>query len=120
MARNLVPLPGQRLGLLDHQDLRLGPPFYDLASLCNDSLFPPTNLTSELLGAAADELGYHRAAAQRALKAVGTFATFAERGDPRHLSLIPATLGRALEHLLLVPETAGVTTHFADRWREVC
>jgi len=120
MARNLIPLAAGGLGLLDHQDLRLGPPFYDVASLCNDSLFPPATLTSKLLGAAADELGYHRAAAQRALKAVGTFATFAERGDPRHLSLIPPTLGRALEHLLHIPETADVTAHLADRWRAVC
>jgi len=120
MARNLVPLTDGRLGLLDHQDLRLGPPFYDLASLFNDSLFPPATLTGELLGTVADELGYHRAAAQRALKAVGTFATFAERGDPRHLGLIPQTLGRAREHLLLIPETAGIVGHLAARWRSVC
>lgn len=120
MARNLVPLADGRLGLLDHQDLRLGPPFYDLASLLNDSIFPPTALTEELLGAAAEELGFHRAAAQRTLKAVGTFATFAEQGDPRHLGLIPATLGRALDHLLRVPETASVTGRLAERWSSVC
>ena len=120
MARNLVPLPEGRLGLLDHQDLRLGPPFYDLASLLNDSLFPPDESVAELLGQAAGELGYHRAAAQRTLKAVGTFATFAERGDPRHLGLIPPTLGRALEHLLRVPETAAIAGRLAERWRAVC
>lgn len=120
MARNLMPLDGGRLGLLDHQDLRLGPPFYDLASLVNDSLFPPSGLVAELLGPAADELGYHRAVAQRALKAVGTFAAFADRGDSRHLDLIPPTLGRALDSLLLVPETAGVAARLADRWRAVC
>lgn len=120
MARNLVPLPDGQLGLLDHQDLRLGPPFYDLASLLNDSLFPPTKLTAELLGPAADDLGYRRAAAQRALKAVGTFATFAERGDERHLVLVPPTLGRALEHLLSIPETAGIADRLAARWRTVC
>ena len=120
MARNLVPQPDGRLGLLDHQDLRLGPRFYDLASLLNDSLFPPAALVGELLGTDADELDYHRAAAQRALKAVGTFATFAERGDPRHLELIPPTVGRAHEHLLLVPETAGIAERLADRWLAVC
>ena len=120
MARNLVPLPDGRLGLLDHQDLRLGPPFYDLASLLNDSLFPPAELAGELLGAAADELGYHRAAAQRGLKVVGTFATFAKGGDPRHLGLIPPTLGRALEHLLLIPETAAIAERLAAHWRTVC
>ena len=120
MARNLVPLDDGRLGLLDHQDLRLGPPFYDLASLLNDSLFPPAELAAELLGAAAGELGYHRAVAQRALKAAGTFAAFAERGDSRHLELIPPTLGRALDSLLLIPETAGIAGRLADRWRAVC
>lgn len=120
MARNLVPQPDGRLGLLDHQDLRLGPPFYDLASLLNDSLYPPPELVADLLGAAADELGYHRAAAQRTLKAVGTFATFAARGDPRHLGLIPPTLGRALEHLLRVPETVAVAERLAARWRAFC
>ncbi|MFQ5350994.1 MAG: aminoglycoside phosphotransferase family protein [Thermoanaerobaculia bacterium] len=120
MARNLVPLPEGRLGLLDHQDLRLGPPFYDLASLLNDSLFPPAEFERELLGDAADELGYHRAVAQRTLKAVGTFATFADRGDPRHLVLIPPTLRRALDHLLRIPETAEVARHLADPWQAVC
>lgn len=120
MARNLVPLPDGRLGLLDHQDLRLGPPFYDLASLLNDSLFPPAALVRELLGSDADDTGYHRAAAQRALKAVGTFATFAERGNPRHLGLIPPTLRRALEHLRLVPETAAIAERLGERWLAVC
>ncbi len=119
MARNLVPLAGGRLGLLDHQDLRLGPPHYDLASLLNDSLFPPQELTGELLGAIGGELGYHRAAAQRTLKAVGTFATFAERGDARHLGLIGPTLERSLEHLLLLPETAAIGARLAPRWRAV-
>lgn len=120
MARNLVPQPDGRLGLLDHQDLRLGPRFYDLASLFNDSLFPPSQLTGELLGATAAEPGYHRAVVQRTLKALGTFATFAERGDSRHLGLVPATLGRALEHLLLVPETAAIAGRLAERWRALC
>ena len=40
MARNLVCEPtGTGITVLDHQDLRLGPPEYDLASLTNDSLF---------------------------------------------------------------------------------
>lgn len=120
MARNLVPLADGRLGLLDHQDLRLGPRFYDLASLLNDSLFPPAGLVGELLGSDADDLDYHRAAAQRGLKAVGTFAAFAERGDPRHLGLIPPTLGRAHRHLLAVPETAVIAERLAERWRAVC
>ncbi len=120
MARNLVPLADGRLAVLDHQDLRLGPPLYDLASLLNDSLFPPPRLAGELLGPLATAPAYRRAAAQRALKAVGTFARFAERGDPRHLGLIPPTLGRALDHLLRLPETAAAVEPLAERWRAIC
>src|SRR4029077_1128026 len=41
MVRNLMPRPEGGLVVLDHQDLRLGPPLYDLASLLNDTPFPP-------------------------------------------------------------------------------
>lgn len=121
MARNLVPLSGGVVGVLDHQDLRLGPPHYDLASLLNDSLFPPPRVeqevAAELLGGAEDLLRYRRAAAQRALKAAGTFAAFARRGSQRHLGLIPSTLERALGHLAVLPETAAVAGELARRWR---
>ena len=54
MVRNLMPLRGRRgLVVLDHQDLRLGPPLYDLASLLNDTLFPPPEAEEALLAAAA-------------------------------------------------------------------
>lgn len=134
-ARNLVPLgpivPGETasgaaVGVLDHQDLRLGPPAYDLASLLNDSLFPPPELEQRLLeraGAAGAGPGggalesYHRAAGQRTLKAVGSYAAFARRGDGRHLPLIPPTLGRALAHLRRLPETAALTPRLDELWR---
>jgi hypothetical protein len=121
MVRNLVPLGAAEVGVLDHQDLRLGPPLYDLASLLNDSLFPPAVAEAALLdehapGAAA-RLAYHRAAAQRTLKAVGTYAAFARRGGRRHLRLIAPTLARALVHLAAAPETAAVAPEAARRWR---
>jgi len=122
MARNLVPLPGGEVGVLDHQDLRLGPPQYDLASLLNDSLFPPPAVEARMLGLgppAAAPLDYRRAAAQRALKAVGTFAAFAERGAERHLRLIPPTLSRALDHLEALPELAPVAPALRRRWAAV-
>ena len=88
--------------MLDHQDLRLGPPFYDLASLLNDTLFPPPEAEEALLAAVApspaERVRYHRAAAQRTLKAVGTYATFARRGANRHLPLIPPTLAQFVKH----------------------
>ncbi len=123
MARNLVPLPEGGLAILDHQDLRLGPPAYDLASLLNDSLFPPPEVEERILAAALPAAGgraaYRRAVVQRALKAIGTFATFAQRGHERHLPLIPPTLARALAHLPHLPETADLAADLGDLWRPV-
>jgi N-acetylmuramate 1-kinase len=121
MPRNLVPLAGgPEVAVLDHQDLRLGPPAYDLAALLNDSLFPPPPVEARLLDAArrlevaADD--YHRAAVQRTLKAVGTYASFARRGADRHLVLIPPTLGAALRHLAALPEGGELAAALAPLW----
>lgn len=117
MARNLVPRADApsasskaRLWVLDHQDLRLGPPGYDLASLLNDSLFPPSDVEARLLALAPqlDPSAQHRVAAQRSLKAVGTYATFAARGNPRHIPLIGPTFARALHHLDRAPEGRAI------------
>lgn len=111
MARNLIPLGARDVGVLDFQDLRLGPPAYDLASLLNDSLFPPAQIEARWVrrarGSGADDPGYLRAVAQRALKAVGTYASFAARGQERHLPLIAPTLARAAAALARLPETAA-------------
>lgn len=110
MARNLVPLSDGTVAVLDFQDLRLGPPAYDLASLLNDSLFAPEPLEARWIARSLpgrDPLSYGRAVAQRCLKAVGTFVRFAERGVPRHLALVAPTLGRAARQLAVLPETAA-------------
>ena len=127
MVRNLMPLdgsPGESGGVavLDHQDLRLGPPAYDLASLLNDTLFPPADLEEELLTAApsgADRESYHRAAAQRTLKAVGTYTKFSLRGANRHLPLIPPTLARFLHHLGRIPEGVPLAEDLGRVWQPV-
>lgn len=120
MARNLVPVAEAGVGVLDHQDLRLGPPAYDLASLLNDSLFPSLELEETLLGEylprGVGRDDYARTVAQRSLKAVGTYAMFAERGATRHLPLVAPTLGRALRHLLTLPETAEIVAPLAGAW----
>lgn len=124
-ARNLMPLEGDAggsVGVLDHQDLRLGPPGYDLASLLNDSLFPPTEIEERLLALAGHAVGpgrtrYHRTAAQRTLKAIGSYAAFARRGSDRHLPLVPPTLRRALAHLGEAPETAHLAPRLEELWR---
>src|SRR5262249_29731183 len=92
-----------------------------LASLLNDTLFPPPAAEAAFLAAAApspaDRLRYRRAAAQRTLKAVGTYAAFARRGADRHLPLVPATLGRCLAHLAETPEGEGAAPLLARLWR---
>jgi N-acetylmuramate 1-kinase len=121
MARNLVPLETSEAGalvVLDHQDLRLGPAAYDVASLLNDTLFPPPELEGHLLALAGWEAGdrrlaYHRAAAQRTLKAIGTYVSFANRGADRHLPLVGPTFERALAHLSRLPEAADVAARLA-------
>ena len=119
MARNLVP-HADGVAVLDHQDLRLGPPGYDLASLLNDSFFPAADTEARLLDVArlsGDEVtDYHRAALQRTLKAIGTFAAFARRGSDRHLPLIAPTLERARLHLSRVPETAEIRDELEPLW----
>jgi len=123
MARNLVPEDADGVAVLDHQDLRLGPPAYDLASLLNDTLFPPRGLERRLVDAAfptaAGQLRYHRAAAQRTLKAVGTYAAFARRGSSRHLPLIAPTLRRFLRHFASVPEGAPLAPGLERAWGRV-
>jgi aminoglycoside/choline kinase family phosphotransferase len=126
MARNLMPLPplsAGRVAVLDHQDVRLGPPAYDLASLLNDTLFPPSELEERLVAAAlpgpANRLRYHRAAAQRTLKAVGTYAAFARRGSDRHLPLIAPTLRRFVHHFGKTPEGRGLPDQRLGSWLSV-
>jgi N-acetylmuramate 1-kinase len=123
MARNLVPEGADGVAVLDHQDLRLGPPAYDLASLLNDTLFPPRGLERRLVDAAfptaAGRLRYHRAAAQRTLKAIGTYAAFARRGSSRHLPLIAPTLRRFLRHFASVPEGAPLAPGLERAWGHV-
>lgn len=120
MVRNLLPTADGGVAVIDHQDLRLGPPLYDLASLLNDTLFPPAALEEELLAAwgvgAAERTDYHRVAAQRTLKAVGSYAMAAARRNRRRLALVAPTLERALSHLRAVPELAAWAEELARRW----
>lgn len=119
MARNLVPRDDGGLVVLDHQDLRLGPGAYDLASLLNDSLFAPADLESRLVKSHLPDTpleSYRRCVVQRALKACGTYAAFARRGSSRHLRLVPPTLRRAADNLAQLPEGRGLST-VIERWR---
>jgi hypothetical protein len=119
MARNLVPLADRTVGVLDFQDLRLGPPAYDLASLLNDTLFADAaleaRLVAERLGAPGGDEAYARAVAQRGLKAVGTYLRFAADGKRRHLALVEPTLARALSALARLPEAAAAIAPLRER-----
>ncbi len=130
MVRNLVPRESSEglpeVVVIDHQDLRLGPPFYDLASLLNDSLFPPSafkkKIAEALLASDDDWSAYHLAAVQRTFKAVGTFAKF---GSDRHRRLIPSSLVAALGHLRRLPFGASLGEDLERHWprllqKELC
>ncbi len=120
MARNLVALPGGRVGVIDFQDLRLGPPSYDTASLLNDSLFPEPEIEQDLRalalppGVAIEQ--YRRAVVQRCLKAAGTFARCASEGRPERLALIAPTMARAASHLERLPETERIYAALREWW----
>jgi aminoglycoside/choline kinase family phosphotransferase len=125
MVRNLMPVVrgGEpAVAVIDFQDLRLGPPAYDLASLVNDSLFGSAELERSMLeatrapGTSVD--AYRRAVAQRSLKAAGTFARFAAAGNLRYRPLIAPTLARAAPHLETLPETREAFARIRGWWRE--
>ena len=100
--------------------LRLGPPLYDLASLLNDTLFPPAAAEEALLAkvpiSGDARRSYHRAAAQRCLKAVGTFAKFAHLGADRHVPLIAPTLAHFVKHFSQIPEGTALAARLREAW----
>jgi aminoglycoside/choline kinase family phosphotransferase len=125
-SRNLMLPPGRdvdapRLVMIDFQDARLGPRTYDLASLLEDAyLEVPEDLAAtikeQFLAAlprrpATEEFrrDYARVAAQRTLKAVGTFAGQAMRfGNRDYLRYIPRALACARRALADLPDHAGL------------
>ena len=120
-AENLLWLPGRaghaRVGLLDFQDLLIGHPAYDLASLLGDArrdLDDPLRkaMTARYLartGADREALAYAAQAlgAQRNLKIMGLFTRLCLRdGKPRYLAYLPRVwrnLARDLAHPDLAP-----------------
>ncbi|MEM6456559.1 MAG: phosphotransferase [Acidobacteriota bacterium] len=132
MVRNLVPLPRTdgALGVIDHQDTRLGPDTYDLASLLHDSIFPSDARVDAWIDDAATRLrgvdpdaapdapdrwrdAVRCAAVQRTLKALGTFARCVARGSQVHGQHIPGTQARALALLGQVAETQHLAAPLA-------
>jgi aminoglycoside/choline kinase family phosphotransferase len=131
---NLLWLAGReglaRLGIIDFQDLMVGPSAFDVASLCQDAraTVPPA-LEAELRGhyvarrqaadpdfdpAAFDE-AYAILAAQRATKNLGVFARLAaQAGKPGYLKHMPRLreyLERSLAHPALNRYALWYRTH---------
>lgn len=127
-AENLLWLPERaglaRVGLLDYQDMLVGHPAYDLASLVGDArrdvgvgpavvarYLERTGYEAEPLRAAAAVLG-----AQRNLKILGIFVRLVRRdGKPRYVGMLPRVWGslmRDLAHPVLAPVAGVVARHF--------
>jgi len=92
-SRNFLVPEGEEPIWIDHQDLRRGPLFYDLASLYTDAyvdlpdqVFSRLRTEVGLLGACFQLDGeealerFHFSALQRVLKALGTFGKLLEQG----------------------------------------
>jgi N-acetylmuramate 1-kinase len=133
-ADNLLWLPERvglaRVGLLDFQDARLGPPAYDLASLLMDARRDVApELAARMIArflAARPELdpdafaaAYAILGAQRNAKILGLFTRLARRdGKPRYLAPLPrvrAHLAAGLAHPALEPVRAWFERHLPLR-----
>ncbi len=125
-AENLIWLPGRagvaRVGILDHQDLRIGHPAYDLVSLIEDARRDTgADMRAAMLRRYLDLTGHeaagfghaaHAWAAQRNLKILGLFARLIRSEHKRrYIDMIPRVwdhLMRDLDHPALAPLAAWV------------
>ncbi|OYT70536.1 MAG: hypothetical protein CFK52_10700 [Chloracidobacterium sp. CP2_5A] len=137
-ARNLMRHAG-KLWVIDHQDARMGPATYDLASLLGD---PYAALDDDFQAALKEqfwrlhvaafgtqcyasraqfEREYQLMQAQRLLKAIGTYAyQFAARRNPVYLRYIPVALrgaGKALDHIADLPRVTWLVQSALERER---
>ena len=133
-SRNLMVLPGNRLGVIDFQDAVTGPITYDLVSLLRDAYveWPLTRVTGwveqfrqsltaeNLLPGAFDEAAFLRAfdwmGAQRHLKVVGIFARLSLRdGKHGYLDDIPLVFQYLLDEIRAYPELRAFRDWVARR-----
>jgi len=116
-SRNLLLPEDGEPAWIDHQDLRHGPLFYDLASLQTDAYLDlPTEVEDRLrreqqalaalhgLSASTAAAHFHATALQRVLKALGTFAMLLGRGRLDYAAAERSAHARALRLLDAAPE----------------
>jgi len=107
----------QKVMAVDFQDLRQGPDTYDLVSLLRErwgsTLFSrefPNRAARRLALATNWEARFWECAAQRGLKALGTFLKLAQTGRRRYLRLVPEVASNTLQAL----ETLGAPQALRD------
>jgi aminoglycoside/choline kinase family phosphotransferase len=118
-SRNLIVRTDGRMALVDIQDARWGPDSYDLVSILRDAYIetdeawvePLIDLYLSCLSHPPDPGSFrkrlHVVAAQRMIKALGTFGhQIAVRGDSRYLEAARRTVERLRRLLPAVEETA--------------
>ena len=125
-SRNVMVTPEGELALIDIQDARWGPDTYDIVSLVFDAyLDRPDRWIEPLIVRYLEAAGInddalvrqrgHRVAAQRMIKALGTFGYQIEiGGNRRYEAAIPRTLGRLDRWLPLNDETSEIHDGFAS------
>lgn len=139
-AENLLWTPEReghaRVGLIDHQDMLIGRPAYDLISLLEDARRDTSaELRAGMIARYCAARGFDPArreafgleaallAAQRNLKIVGIFARLCLRdGKPRYVDLIPrvwAHLERDLSHPALAGLRGFVAAHLPAPTAEI-
>jgi len=112
-----VLIAGGRVRFVDYQGARLGPPYYDAASLLFD---PYVNLGYDAIerlteyylaktDAAAKKNDFYICAAQRLMQALGAYANLSlHKGKPRYREFIPAALERLYYVMKLLPDYPAV------------
>jgi hypothetical protein len=119
---NILIGPDRRVGIIDVQDILIGPDTYDIVSLVTERA--ATHLLSETDRSAAMELWAERTAArpgwreravlvrlQRGLKVLGTFARFVAEGRSEYagwLGRLAPTLGRPAAAFGAPPEAISL------------
>jgi len=123
-CRNIMIVSDGSLAMADIQDARWGPDTYDIASLAFDAYVErPDGWVDPLLVRYLETMGInddtllrnrvHRVAAQRMIKALGTFGYQVEvAGNRRYADAIPRTLSRLDRWLAGNEETSSIHAAF--------